>query len=210
MVPFRKKTPIRRAVPTKNPSGDNWRDHKPDLREDFNQCCGYCDSHDSYRNTYFEVDHFVPKDFFSKNGSISLTQYSNLVYSCKFCNNTKRAKWPTQNEKIFNNGTEGYVDPCDIEYDSHFYRTEDGGIMWKTVLGKWMFKEAFKFDERQQGMKLLWNLRRLHEIIKDLASILGNLDKESEDYKRIKAKTSDFCYEYYQYHQELIEFYDCN
>ena len=52
--------PIRRTVTTNNPTGKNWSKHKPDLREDFNNCCGYCGSFDGFRHTYFEVDHFIP------------------------------------------------------------------------------------------------------------------------------------------------------
>lgn len=208
MIPLRTKAPSRRAVPTKNPTGEDWSEHKPDLREDFNNCCGYCDSYDGYRHTYFEVDHFIPKDFFKSNGNISLTQYTNLVYSCKFCNNAKRAKWPTKSETVFNNGSEGFVDPCDAEYEKHFYRTSDGGIMWNTNLGKWMFSQAFKFDERQQGIKILWNLSRLEQIINALAIVLNTYNDTSEDYKEIKIKIGDYCFEYFKFHQELIKYYN--
>jgi len=208
MILFRSKTPNRRPNPTKKPAGDKWSEHKPDLKEDFNNCCGYCNSYDEYRHTYFEVDHFIPKDFFKKLGNIGLTQYDNLVYSCKFCNNAKRAKWPSQSEKYFNDGNEGFVDPCDVVYDKHFYRTTDGGIMWNTILGKWMFSEAFKFDERAQGIKLLWNLSSLENIIHALTLVLNSYVETSEDYKQIKIKIGDYCFEYFKYHQELIKYYN--
>lgn len=210
MILFRTKTPIRRVVPTMNPIGNNWSEHKTDLREDFNNRCGYCDSYDGYRHTYFEVDHFVPKDFFKKNGNISLTQYTNLVYSCKFCNNAKRAKWPTKSETVFNDGMKGFVDPCDVEYEKHFYRTSDGGIMWNTKLGKWMFSEAFKFDERQHGIKILWNLSCLEQIINALTVVLNTYKDTTKDYKQIKIKIGDYCFEYFKYHQELIKYYNSN
>ena len=88
MPALRETIPARRVNPTLNPTGSDWSHHKPDLKEDFNSHCGYCYSYDGYRHTYFEVDHFVPKSLILKNGwGISLTQYTNLVYSCKFCNN---------------------------------------------------------------------------------------------------------------------------
>ncbi len=208
MIPFREKTPCRRLQTTKNPSKENWSEHKPDLREDFNNMCGYCNSHDEYRHTYFEVDHFVPKSIFIKNGNIALTQYDNLVYSCKFCNNFKSAKWPSNDERIFNDGNVGFVDPCDTDYDNHFYRTLDGGIMWRTNLGKWMFSEAFKFDERQQGIKVLWNLNQLDKIINSLTLILNSLSFESEEYINMKNKIGHFCFDYFKYHKELIKFYN--
>jgi hypothetical protein len=208
MIPLRIKSPSRRTTPTKNPTGENWSEHKSDLREDFNNCCGYCDSFDGYRHTYFEVDHFIPKVFFKNNGNISLTQYTNLVYSCKFCNNAKSTKWPTQSEIIFNDGNIGFVDPCDDDYETHFYRTNDGGIMWNTNLGKWMFSEAFKFDERQHGIKVLWNLSRLQQIINLLAVVLNKYDDTTEDHRQIKLRIGDYCFEYFKFHQQLIDYYN--
>lgn len=210
MIPLREKTPIRRTATTKTPAGDRWTEHKLDLKEDFNCRCGYCDSYDGYKNTYFEVDHFVPKDFIKLTGSISLTLYSNLVYSCKFCNNAKRAKWPSQSEHVFNDGNEGFIDPCDVDYDKQFYRTDDGGIMWMTNLGRWMFSEAFKFDERQSAIKILWNLSRLKQVINTLTIVLNNYIEDGEEYQQIKNKIGDFCFEYFKFHEELIEYYNSN
>lgn len=207
MLPLRDATPKRRLVPTKNPTGDNWAVHKPDLRADFNSKCAYCDSFDGYRHTYFEVDHFVPKDFFKDLGNISLTDYRNLVYSCKYCNNSKRAKWPSQSETIFNVNDKGFVDPCDDLYDTHFYRTDEGGIMWKTNIGKWMFEQAFNFGERQNGIKILWNLNKLKLIIESLAILLQEYDINTSDYKNIKEKIGEYSYQYFITHKELIDYY---
>lgn len=207
MIPFREQTPSRRPTPTKNPTTD-WGEHKGDLKIDFHDRCGYCDSYDGYRHTYFEVDHFVPKDFLKKNGGMTLTFYPNLVYSCRFCNNAKRAKWPSQSATTYNDGNEGFVDPCDKDYDNHFYRTSDGAIMWKTNLGKWMFTNAFKFDERQAAIKILWNLNQLEKTINALAVILNTYDEKSDEYKTVKHKIGDFCFEYFKYHQELINYYN--
>jgi len=207
MRPFREVIPVRRSTPTKNPSGDNWGIHKDDLRVDFNQRCGYCDSFDGFRNTYFEVDHFIPKVFFLPLGNISLTSYHNLVYSCKFCNNVKSAKWPTKREDIFNDGTVGFDDPASNLYDTHFYRTKDGGIMWQTNVGKWMFSEAFHFDKRQNSIKVLWNLYRLKKVLDSLIIILNKTDDTSEDYRVLKGKIGEYSFEYYLFHKELIDFY---
>ncbi len=107
----RAKRPARRATPSMNPTGSSWADHKPDLKEDFHEHCGYCGSYDGFRHTYFEVDHFVPKSLFERTGGIGLCQYDNLVYSCKFCNNNKKHKWPSGDIAIHNTNNEGFVDP---------------------------------------------------------------------------------------------------
>lgn len=207
-MPLRDKIPQRRITPTKNPKGTNWSEHKPDLKEDFNSHCAYCHSYDGFRHTYYEVDHFIPKDFFKPLGNIGLCQYDNLVYSCKFCNNAKRAKWPTQSEKIHNDGLKGFVDPCSADYDSHFYRTDEGAIMWKTDLGKWMSKEAFKFDERERSLIVLWNLNKLRILIEMIATELVKYQQDSSIYKEIENKAKEYSYQYVKYHKELIEFYD--
>ncbi len=209
MIPLRDRIPSRRPNPTLNPTGSDWSDHKSDLKEDFNSHCGYCHSYDGYRHTYFEVDHFVPKSEITKNGwAISLTQYSNLVYSCKFCNNKKWNKWTTNNDTIFNDGSKGFVDPCNPNYDTHFYRTTNGAIRPSTTLGQWMFSEAFKFDEREQSIIVLFNMNRLRQIIDALIVQLNSHAIGSADYDTIKLKLGEYTLEYYIFHKELMEFYE--
>lgn len=113
MKDFRKTIPARRASV---PAYKAHNEYKPLLREDFHQRCGYCGDHDFFRDTYYEVDHFVPKKHLVK---ISPIEYSNLVYSCRSCNNSKRAKWPTKNEDVHNDGKQGFIDPCDSAYAEH-------------------------------------------------------------------------------------------
>ncbi|GCC52889.1 hypothetical protein SanaruYs_31290 [Chryseotalea sanaruensis] len=211
MIPLRDTTPTRRTNPTLNPTGENWGEHKPDLKADFNNHCGYCHSFDGHRHTYFEVDHFVPKAEIKKNGwPISLTGYSNLVYSCKFCNNKKLNKWITNSPTVYNDGTTGFVDPCDVVYDTLFYRTADGAIrpVAHSNLAKWMYKEAFKFDERERSIIVLWNMNRLRQIIDALILQLNTHAVGSNDYNIIKLKLGEFTLEYYIFHNELIEFYE--
>ncbi len=204
----RDKLPVRRTITTKTPTGKNWSKHKPDLKEDFNSHCGYCGSYDGFRHTYFEVDHFVPKSLFEKKENIEYCQYDNLVYSCKYCNNKKLAKWPSGDENIHNINNEGFVDPCSVGYEKHLYRTNDGGILWTSELGKWMATEAFKFDERDSSIKLLWNLNKLRKTIDALVLLLNKEIKESENYLKIKNKAEKYSLEYYIVHKELMEYYN--
>jgi HNH endonuclease domain-containing protein len=133
MSDFRRKTPMR-SIPV--PVFDSYKKYKSLLRKDFNERCGYCGDHDFFRETYYEIDHFVPKECLR---SISLSEYTNLVYSCRLCNNHKRKKWPTQDEKIHNDGAQGFIDPCDTSYANQFERLIDGTIHPMTALGDWMW-----------------------------------------------------------------------
>lgn len=204
----RESLPVRRKNPSKNPP-KKWSEHKPDLREDFHNHCAYCGSFDGFRHTYFEVDHFIPKSFLIEtNSKISLTQYSNLVYACKFCNNNKSSTWPSNSETIFDLNDEGFIDPCDAVYDDHLYRTKDGGIMWKTKLGEWMAKIAFKFDERDYSIKLLWEVSQIRKLVLAFALVLSKMDEQSQEYKIIKMKAGDLSFKYVIIHNELMDYYN--
>lgn len=204
----REPLPIRRLVPTKTPKEGNWTEHKSDLQEDFHFQCGYCGSFDGFRHTWFEVDHFIPKSLFKPLGEISTEEYTNLVYSCKFCNNNKSSKWPSGDVYIPNINDEGFVDPCSEEYDKHLYRVNDGSILWKTNLGKWMWKTAFKFDERNYSIKLLWELNQLHKLILSFAKELSKMDEQSAEYQDLKSKAGDFSFKYFLIHDELMNYYN--
>lgn len=204
----RESLPIRRTVPTKSPKEGKWTEHKPDLQKDFHYHCGYCGSYDGYRHTWYEVDHFIPKSLFKPLGQISTVEYKNLVYSCKFCNNNKLSKWPSKNVAIPNQNDEGFVDPCDEEFDSHLYRTEDGSIMWKTQLGKWMWKTAFKFDERNYAIKLLWEVNQLRKLVLAFAKELSMMDEKSEEYQTANKKVGELSFKYVLVHNDLMNHYN--
>ena len=159
MSDFRKITPARReSVPVYKTHNE----YKPLLREDFHQRCGYCGDHEFFRDTYYEVDHFVPKKSLV---NISPTEYSNLVYSCRSCNNSKRAKWPTGDENIHNDGKQGFIDPCDDAYAAQFERLADGSIHSITDLGDWMWS-ALNFGNPAHRVR--WKLEEIKIMLKEL------------------------------------------
>lgn len=203
----RDRLPQRRPNPTKNPEGNNWSDHKPDLREDFYKHCGYCGSYDHFSHTWFEVDHFVPKSLFTISGKIGLCQYDNLVYSCKFCNNIKLSKWPSNDETIPNINDMGFVDPCSNDFDNQIYRTASGSIRWLTPLGKWIVEVGFKFDERDYAVKLLWELNQLKKCMEFLVEEAEKHATNSKEYKDLIDKAKDLALDLCLYRNELDEYY---
>lgn len=203
----RDQLPKRRKVPTQTPTGKNWSEHKPDLRIDFNMHCGYCGSFDGFSHTYFEVDHFVPKSLFEVGNRITYCQYDNLVYSCKFCNNIKSSKWPSNDEAIAYINNQGFVDPEESFYDDQIYRTSSGSIRWQTDLGRWIVETGFKFDERDYSVKLLWQLNQLRKCIKLLITESKKYAVGSEKQLEITSKAGEFALEYFIYHNDLMAFY---
>jgi hypothetical protein len=204
----RELLPTRRPNPTKTPTGKNWSEHKADLQEDFHSHCGYCGSYDGFRHTYFEVDHFVPKSLFEVTGHITYCQYDNLVYACKFCNNKKLAQWPSNDENVSNINDEGFIDPCDSEYDDHLFRTATGTIRWNTTLGKWIVEKGFKFDERDFSIKLLWELNQVRRILDKLRNELSKYIEGTDEYDLIYKEMEKISPSYYLLDSELIKYYN--
>jgi hypothetical protein len=176
MSVFRKHTPKRRNITTDVPAYGN---HRTDLKKDFKDRCGYCNDIDNWRFIWFEIDHFIPK----KRNKIQFltikteTDYSNLVYSCRSCNNAKRNKWPTNNENTPNDGDKGFIDPCDDEYKKQFERNIAGRILSKTDLGDWMYN-AMKLYKPQH--EIIWNIEQLHVLIKELRELVVKMPDENK------------------------------
>ena len=191
MNDFRIVTPQRRDNPR---TVSKYGYYKPDLREDFRNCCGYCGDEDSLAGgfRFYHIDHFVPK---TKLVNLSETDYSNLVYSCFYCNNKKRSDWPTGDENVHNNGEEGYIDPCHNHYPRQFERNDLGGIVPKTTLGIYMHSKL-NFCLRRHA--LIWFLTHLSNKITRLIELKksGVLDGEQEDFTNLLV-------EHFQYTKEL-------
>lgn len=129
------------------------KETKRQLAKDFNCCCGYCGDAHYYTGgvNSFHIDHFAPKSKFPDD----CNQYNNLVYSCPYCNISKSDKWvgATISENIVDGV--GFVDPCSLEYSEHLGRNEDGSIIYKTSIGKYMYNELKLYLERH---KILYQL----------------------------------------------------
>lgn len=135
-----------------------YADYRADLRGDFNGRCGYCDDSDAYCDPIcFHIDHFAPKSRFAE----LETTYINLVYACRFCNMRKSNHWVGDDPATPNDGTRGFVDPCDEQYDDHLERSVDGAIVAKTPLGRYMTRRLCLHLVRHQ---VLWNSRRARKL----------------------------------------------
>jgi uncharacterized protein (TIGR02646 family) len=204
MPVFRKITPKRRLITKKV---GHYREHRETLKEDFNNRCGYCDDVDSFRRAYYEIDHFVPKNileiFFSvpEEYNEKVKDYSNLVYSCHFCNNAKRKKWPTGRLDIHNDNNIGFIDPCNEEYDKQFERNENGEIIPKTELGNWIY-EALKLWKSEHF--IIWHLDELNQSIKELKNLLA-IGVQEEDLV-LKQKLNLAFEDFYKYYKQLTEY----
>lgn len=142
----------------------DYKSFKPYLAKDFNNRCGYCDSHDKFFGGLknFQIDHFKPH-------SISIfaqlkQEYTNLVYSCQSCNRAKSNKWKDVN---------GFIDPCDEEYDNCISRDYNGKIKHNnTEQGKYIYCNLNLFLRRHE---FLWLIEKLENQKNEISALVENI-----------------------------------
>ncbi|MDY6026198.1 HNH endonuclease signature motif containing protein [Bergeyella zoohelcum] len=189
MIPFRKETPKRRSI---NTVVTKYSDHRRELKTDFKCRCGYCNDIELWRTVWFEIDHFVPQKYLK---TIKDTDYSNLVYACRSCNNSKRAHWPTQDELVHHKNDKGFIDPCNDEYDKQFAREENGKIIPQTKLGEWMY---YKLKLHKPQHEIIWQIEELDNLIEECENILVTIDDNI-----LKDKLLRLYQEYRKYTKQL-------
>jgi len=146
---------------------------KPYIREDFNKRCGYCDDLDIYHGGVrgYQIDHFKPHSI--ARFSALKEDYNNLVYSCPFCNRAKSNKWKD---------IDGFIDPCDTEYDNHLRRNNRGKIIAITNRGEYIHKNLNFHLKRHE---LLWMIEKLEGQSIELNSYLDILGEGHESELKI-------------------------
>ena len=160
---FREQVPSRSTVEPRN----NYRAYKAELRTDFRERCGYCDALDEYfgGTQGAHIDHFAPKKKFPRLETV----YENLVYSCPFCNRAKSNKWIGNDPSVPNDGTSGFVDPCDPEFDEHLARDATGRVVPLTHIGQYMVDNL---NLRLMRHKFIWQAQRLDQLAKRLEELI--------------------------------------
>lgn len=145
------------------------------LREDFGNMCGYCGKDLDIIKCPYQKDHLIPKDIAKKVARLDLlTDYNNLVYSCRVCNRYKWNRWPFENVDKTHDNKLGFVDPASDEFDEHLARNEQGKIVPLTDVGKYMC-DVFNFSNRLT--EIWWKLSIISKEIKEIDAILD----EEED-----------------------------
>jgi hypothetical protein len=159
--------PFRNIAPQRTYKGRvhaNYRAYKKYLAEDFNQKCGYTDcSHVWFGGKdNFHIDHFIPWKRHLDKPELK-TQYSNLVYSCSYVN-------------IAKSDDEGnYIDPCETDFNQHFYRDSHGNIYPKdnSDTAKYMYKNLKLFLKRYG---IIWILEQLEQRMYKLQELIEKTD----------------------------------
>lgn len=172
--------PLRLSIPSRRTQLHSYRTislYKADLRDDFNQHCGYCGDTDRYGGGHksFHIDHFAPKIKFPE----LEFEYSNFIYSCPYCNRAKSDKWVTSDPLVSINNDSGFCDPCSSEYDRHLMRDSITGTIYAlTSIGEYMYQELKLYLLRH---KVIYQLEKLSFIIEKLRELSTN--PVDEDFK---------------------------
>lgn len=141
----------------------NYRTYKPFLRKDFKKKCGYTGCIDDWfgGTTSFQIDHFQPQSIYPD----LKVKYSNLIYSCSYVNRAK------------SNDDGNYLDPCDTDYNEHFFRNDKGEIFAVTSSPKavYMHKKLKLYLNRYS---IIWTLERLENSMYKLQKLIELNDNE--------------------------------
>lgn len=188
MIKFRNQHPIKR------PSPKNVKKHteyKLELKADFHSRCGYCNDSDEWVGgwRFFQIDHFVPQKYLNE---ISVTEYSNLIYSCFFCNNSKRAKWPSENEGETIKDNKGFIHPKSEDYSNHLTRDLQGKIIPCSPIGEYMIK-AMKLNLIRHS--IFWNYEKLAETIENIESIFNQLKIKGKLSNELQIKVAELLFD---------------
>lgn len=177
-VPFREDAyiPMRKY---KGKELNNYRDYKQFLREDFKKKCGYTNCLDDWFGgvTTFQIDHFLPQSVYPK----LKTKYNNLVYCCSYVNRAK------------SNDEGNYLDPCDEDYNEHFYRNDLGEIMPIITSTKAVYMHK-KLKLYLRRYSIIWMLEQLEQKMQTLRELIENTDNEEakELFIQITIKYMDY------------------
>ncbi|MFZ4400919.1 MAG: HNH endonuclease [Bacteroidales bacterium] len=160
---------FREFQPHRNYNGINYADYKrykQFLADNFNGRCGYTNCHHNWFGgiNNFHIDHFIPWKKHPENPGLK-TNYANLVYACSYVN-------------IAKSDDEGeFIDPCDNDFNNHFYRDHSGNILPKddSVPAKYMYKKL-KLYLKRYG--IIWVLDQLEQRMFRLQELIEATDND--------------------------------
>ncbi len=167
---------FRNSVPRRNPditTKPKYQSYRDELKIDFQSKCWYCDDSSDLGIRYFAIDHFVPKKPKWWVHPIPDNEYTNLVYSCSFCNGAKSNKWPTKRHDVHHDAWVWFIDPAQHEYDRMFTRDKDGAIR-----STWYWPSDYVHKELKLWLpihSINWKIHKINLLVDELANKIPNI-----------------------------------
>jgi hypothetical protein len=114
----------------------NYRRYRSLLRIDFRHRCAYCLTHEHYLGgeAGCTIDHHRPRSGPYARPDLE-SEYSNLYWSCRECNDSKSDTWPSIEDDAIRLK---FLDPCTPEGD-HDRKRRDGYLYWPKNKGWWRY-----------------------------------------------------------------------
>lgn len=196
---FRDHTPQRRPNPSPH---SNYKEYKDTLKEDFQNRCWYCNDK-AFKFDCFHIDHFIPqkppKNVIDKENWVANNSYSNLVFSCPYCNRAKRNIRPTWTKEISHNDKIGFIDPTIEEYGTLFLRDNSGNIIPNPSY-QYIELAKYIYDTLHLSLPIHSHKRKVDSIQKNIIQISSLAIQNSEikdKIKDLKAACYDLFNEYF-------------
>jgi hypothetical protein len=134
----------------------NYGRYRSQLRRDFMFRCAYCLTHERYLGgeSGCTIDHHRPqKGPYARPDLVS--EYTNLHWTCRECNENKSDTWPTPDEEAL--GFQ-FIDPCTPEgdHDLNWLTVHDGSLQALTPVGEYtiehlmLWRDLLQFHRAQQ------------------------------------------------------------
>jgi hypothetical protein len=117
----------RRAEYTGEAGIAGYRRYRAEIRADCVRRCVYCDCPEDLLGggPMMELDHFRPQKHYPDLDN----DPTNLVYSCRSCNNKKRADWPAgKGAAATHVGGEGYLDMFAVQRNIYLHVVDSGEL----------------------------------------------------------------------------------
>lgn len=162
------------------------------LKEDFQNTCGYCGKDMNIISCPAQKDHLIPEKECKKHGRLDLiSDYNNLVYSCRVCNRNKWDNWPLNNIDNINDGKTGYVDPATSDFDKTLCRNNKGEIISLTDVGNYMYN-ILNFSNRLTD--IWWKISKINKTIDEIDEMLDDdvSDNKLKEYRQLHKKVKEF------------------
>lgn len=204
MRKFRSKHPKRTYTGSVKTDYKDYREH---LRRDFNGRCGYTDCLDVWWGDGFNVDHFAPKKpnvqdpaKFQKFAE-KINIYKNLIYACPQVNRAKGNDWPSDDPEVNILGDKGYLDPCEVDFNDYFERTNSGWIVpQNNPIAKYMWTKLKLYLKRYE---IYWRIEQIIINMQKLQSYRKKLNLPEDIKNEINEGIADLNAEYLKYLEYL-------
>jgi len=169
--------------------------YRLEIAEDCLKRCVYCDAHEYEVGgaSVMELDHFRPRSLVEFKDLINDPR--NLVYSCRNCNGLKHELWPALGTVHTFVGTDGFIDPFEVNRRHYFAVRANGRIEARKSPAGYMISlmglDRPFMRRLRQSRRLMAKVVALAEEMEDQAKLQSSVKSNSAKAVRLILKLSE-------------------